>query len=166
VSWSSGKAVISPCGTYRYRLERSTELEGKTGLWIGINPSTADHITNDHSIRKLYGFGERLHINHWLVGNVFAYRSVDVRDLARAEDPVGPRNLEHLLNMAVEADVVIAGWGNTNKVPRRLLPHFGRVIDLVTKIAGKDLMCWGRTASGDPCHPLMLRYETPLEKWA
>jgi hypothetical protein len=52
-------AVISPCGLYRYRLERHG-LSGAGGVaWIMVNPSTADATQDDATIRKVIGFTER-----------------------------------------------------------------------------------------------------------
>lgn len=44
----------------------------------------------------------------FLVGNAFAYRSVDVRALGKAGDPVGLDNDAHLDGIIAEADVLIA----------------------------------------------------------
>ena len=161
--WSSSDALISPCEQYRYRLERGMG-EGKIGLWIGVNPSTADAVENDHSIRKLFGFGKRLGIGHWYVGNLFAYRSTDIRGLARASDPVGVCNDIHLAEMMGRADLVIAGWGSLSKIPPRLR-YRAEEIRIMAERLHVPLWCWGFTKSGDPLHPLMLAYDTPLREW-
>ena len=59
--FANSSAVISPCGRYRYRLERDGPGEGRTVI-IMVNPSTADAETDDATIRKLKGFGAR---NGW-----------------------------------------------------------------------------------------------------
>jgi hypothetical protein len=160
----STSAAISPDGLYRWMLGREFEHPGRTALWVGVNPSTADAEQDDQSIRKLYGFGERLGISKWLVGNLFAYRATDVNELARATDPIGARCDEFLEKMTGQADVVIAGWGRVDKVPQRLR-H--RVDDVANRIVGtgKNLMCWGTCQDGSPRHPLMVPYSQPLEVW-
>ena len=35
-------AVISPCGLFRYRLERTVAMTGPAYAFFGINPSTGD----------------------------------------------------------------------------------------------------------------------------
>ena len=56
-------AVISPCGQYRYRLERAIAnpdpagvFRGKVVAFFGINPSTADANIDDATVRKWTGF--------------------------------------------------------------------------------------------------------------
>lgn len=33
-------AILSPCGLYRYRLERTVGMEGPVYAFFGVNPST------------------------------------------------------------------------------------------------------------------------------
>lgn len=69
-------AIISPCGKYRYRLEREGPGEGATAI-IMVNPSTADAENDDRTISKLRGFGlarEGDKTCHPLRGPVAAYR--------------------------------------------------------------------------------------------
>jgi hypothetical protein len=164
----SRSAVLSddPIQRYRYSLSRTLDQPGQVALWIGVNPSTADAEKDDASIRKLYGFGRDLGIRQWLVGNLFAYRSTDVRQLSSVLDPVGPDNDRYLLRMIKEADLLIAGWGNLSKIPNRLRQlHQTNRIAYLARSVGKPLMCWGTCGNGDPCHPLMLPYTTQLRKW-
>jgi hypothetical protein len=157
-------ALMSPDGQYRYKLVRTSSAEGRTALWLGINPSTADGEVDDASIRRLYGFGERLGIGTWLVGNLFAYRATDVKKLASAEAPIGPETDKYLAEMMAEANLVIAGWGSIGKVPRHLRPRWKEVVGLAQR-HGRDLLCWGTCADGHPLHPLMLPYTSVLRTW-
>lgn len=157
-------AELSLDGRYRWTLSRTLGKPGRTALWIGVNPSTADAEKDDHSIRKLYGFGERLNIRTWWVGNLFSYRATDVNELALVQDPVGPGSDYYLTDMIKEADLVIAGWGRIDKVPPHLRYREAEVIALVHK-EGKQLMCWGTCQDGSPRHPLMVPYSTNLEVW-
>lgn len=63
-------ASLSDCGLYRYRLERSTGLAGKVAAGIMVNPSTADAVTDNHTIRKWNGFAERLGVSRFYVANL------------------------------------------------------------------------------------------------
>ena len=109
-------AIISECGHYRYRLDREIYPFKPAVAVIMVNPSTADATTNDATIRKLLGFGERRGWGRLIVGNLFAWRSKDVHDLANAADPIGPENDAHLRQIFLEADCVIAAWGPSAKV--------------------------------------------------
>lgn len=158
------QAVLTNDGLYRLKLGRKMATGRKVGLWLGVNPSTADAELDDASIRKLYGFGERLDIGEWWVGNMFAYRATDVRTLARIQDPIGSATDVYLAQMMDAADVVIAGWGSIGKVPLRLQGRW-RDLVLLADERGKELMCWGTCGDGHPRHPLMLAYDTPLVPW-
>jgi len=157
-------AELSDDGVYRYKLGRVFDWPGKTALWIGVNPSTADAEIDDQSIRKLYGFAEKLQFRRWLVGNLFAYRATDVTELAKAADPIGRANDAYLAEMVDEADVVVAGWGRIDKIPLRLRDRVDQVANMIMS-RGRKLCCWGTCQDGSPRHPLMIPYSTRLEPW-
>lgn len=161
----SSYAIISEDGLYRYQLGRVMDWPGQTALWIGINPSTADAEVDDQSIRKLYGFAEKLNIREWMVGNLFAYRTTNVEDLRWSTiHPIGNLCDHYLREMIEKADLVVVGWGRIDKVPVDL--RF-RVDDVCRMIIaeGKMPMCWGTCQDGSPRHPLMIPYSTRLERW-
>lgn len=155
-------AILSPCGTYRYRLERNVMFTGgPTYAFFGVNPSTADATLDDATVRKWTGFVKRWGGRRFIVGNVFAYRATDVRELAQASDPIGPENIRHLQDIVAEADVLVPCWGNRSKVPQQLR-HRMAIVKSHLMASGKPVRCFGFTASGDPLHPLMLGYDTKL----
>lgn len=158
-------AIISDCGSYRYRLERHQgSLYGSTAI-IMVNPSTADAEKDDATIRKLRGFGERNRWGRLIIGNLFAYRVTDVRELGTVSDPVGPENDDHLIRMLAECDQVICAWGPVSKQPRMQRNRFLNVLSLIYG-AGLDPLCIGEPAKcGHPKHPLMLPYDSPIMKW-
>ncbi len=172
-------AIISPCGLYRYRLERDHlpplaeciidddtlhPLAGKVVAFFGINPSTADASVDDATVRKWIGFCRRWGVARFIVGNVFSYRATDVKELARVLDVKGQSHHAHLYDIIKEADVLVPCWGNSNKVPARLRPSVGDLLSTLT-MSGKPVMHFGLTTGGDPMHPLMLAYSTPLIPW-
>jgi hypothetical protein len=158
-------AIISQCGKFRYRLERNVMFTGgPTYAFFGVNPSTADATIDDATVRKWIGFVKRWGGRNFIVGNVFAYRSTDVKGLMSADDPFGPENRDHLANIVAEADVLVPCWGDTKKVSGPLRHAFGHtMVELLS--TGKPVKTFGLTAGGDPKHPLMLGYDTPLIEW-
>lgn len=165
--FSANSAIISPCGLYRYRLERDGPGVGQTAV-IMVNPSTADAEQDDATIRKLRGFGRRYQWGRILVGNLFAYRATDVRELGwiADADPIGPDNDRLLAMAALEADRVIFAWGPVSKVPRRLRDRW-RVVDRLFRDKGHVPMSIGVPAlCGHPKHPLMLPYSLTLQPWS
>ena len=160
-------AILSPCGLYRYRLDRTVGMAGPVFAFFGINPSTADATTNDATVRKWIGFTKAWGGSRFIVGNVWPLRSTDVRALADATRwlDIGRENTRHILAMADEADVLVPCWGDRSKVPRRM---HNDLDDLLSLLRGtrKPVMHLGLTKGGDPKHPLMLGYSTPLVPWA
>ena len=154
-------AVISTCGLYRMRLDRDIQATGCVFAFFGVNPSTAGPEVDDATTRKWIGFTRINGGRKYIAGNPFAYRSKDVRKLAEVSDPVGPSNFMRIRHIIEDADILVPCWGNRSKVPKNL--HF--VLDGLMEIlmaSGKPVKVFGLTKSGDPMHPLMLGYDTPL----
>lgn len=166
-------AILSACGTFRYELQRDVDtlrgamvsmdgqLDGKVVAFFGINPSTADAIDNDPTVRRWIGFCHLWGATRFIVGNAFAFRSKNVKLLREQHDPIGPENDDHLHRIASQADMLVPCWGARNKLPRELQPRLDYVLDLL-RSTGKPLMCFGTTPAGDPLHPLYLPYTTEL----
>lgn len=160
-------AIISPCGTYRYRLERDLGGllgNGKTVAWIMVNPSTADATENDPTIRKVIGFSRRLGFGRIVVGNLFAFRATDIKALRAAADPIGPEAGDHFRRIMDEAETVIVAWGPCSKLPKWLRRRWCEITGYA-QARGITLMCLGTAQDGHPLHPLMLGYERPLIPW-
>ncbi len=138
-------AAISPCGNYRYSLERGWAQGGKKVLFIGLNPSTADATTDDPTIRRCVGFAKAWGYSGMLMGNLFAYRATDPSVLRRVADPIGPENDGCLKELHSRAAMTVAAWGNLGSWTGRdkaLLRMLGPTMSL------------GTTKSGYPRHPL------------
>lgn len=157
-------AIISPCGKYRYRLERDVAPKGPVYAFFGVNPSTADASVDDATVRKWIGFTTRWGASRFIVGNVFAFRATDVKALATADDPFGDDIGDHITDIISDADILVPCWGNTSKVPPQLQYAFDVLMDALVS-SGKQVLHFGLTKSGDPKHPLMLGYGTQLQAW-
>ncbi len=161
-------AILSyerPTPLYRYRLERHIGGGGGPVAFIMVNPSTADHVEDDQTIRKVIGFAQRLDACRVIVGNLFAYRATDVRELRDAGfKAVGPLNDLHLEIMMREADRVIVAWGSRDKIPARERDRTYAISALAYRASVK-LECLGVTAKGDPLHPCMISYDRPVQPW-
>lgn len=157
-------AVISACGSYRYRLSRQFGFSYRAATFIGVNPSTADAEVDDATVRKCIGFAKRWGFDGIEIINLFAFRSTDVRALATAADPVGPRNDYHTKEALLNADFIVPCWGSVTKLPDALVGRIGIVRDWIVSVDA-PVKCLGFTKHGDPKHPLMLGYDTPLVDW-
>lgn len=146
-----GSALFSPCRTWRYRLLREWEGGAGTAFWLMLNPSTADAVRVDPTVRRAVAFSMRWGRARTLVGNVFALRATSPGHLYTHEDPVGPGNDAHLSAMAEESDIVVLAWGNhalhggrARRIAQLMLPHAEKCVLLST------------TKSGMPGHPLYI----------
>lgn len=129
-----------------------------------VNPSTADAVTDDATIRRVVGFGIRFGWSKVIVVNVFAYRATDVRVLAQVPDPIGPDNAQHLRLILDEAEVALVAWGSLSKLPLALRDEW-RNVSAIAGAAGKQLKCLGVANDGHPRHPLMLSYQSKVADW-
>lgn len=165
----SGSAIISDCGRYRYRLDRSYAPAGRPFgprlAVVMVNPSTADAGTDDATIRKVIGFARRHSFFRVTVGNLFAWRATDVRELRTAPDPVGPENDDHLRRICADAQAMLFAWGPTSKLPKELRDRW-REVDALVRAAGHVPLCLGTAGDGHPFHPLMRPYDAPLLAWS
>lgn len=150
-------AVISDCGKYRYVLKRSlgSVLRWyKPMLFIMLNPSTADAMTDDPTIRKCMGFAKREGMTHITVVNLFALRSTFPKQLKLADDPVGPLNDQYLDEEIKRHAVVVAAWGAHQFA-------LGRALKVYRE--HQPFMCLGTTKHGCPRHPLYVGYKSELQ---
>ncbi len=157
-------AVISACGLYRYRLDRAMLQPGIVFAYAGVNPSKAGPVVEDQTTLKWRGFTVRNGGSRYIAINPYAYRATSVQELAGVADPVGPDNPRYIREVIAEADVLVPCWGNTHKVPPRLRHRFAELLALMRN-SGKPIRIFGLTQTGDPKHPLMLGYDTPLQDW-
>ncbi|MGX6999851.1 DUF1643 domain-containing protein [Caballeronia sp. KNU42] len=159
-------AIVSECGQYRFRLEREVSMDGVTFAFFGINPSTADATLDDQTVRKWSGFTAINGGRRFIVGNISAFRATSVKDLAKNLIPPARHweNLGHLSRILDEADVLVPCWGNRSKAPAHMHNDFDAVLAMLL-VSGKPVRHFGLTKSGDPRHPLMLGYNTPLTEW-
>lgn len=96
--------------------------------------------------------------------SAFAFELHYERELIQQDDPEGPDNTEHLFEIIKAADVLVPCWGTRTKLPRAL---HARLDWMTTLLQGfdKPVRIFGLAQSGDPLHPLMLGYNTPLVEW-
>lgn len=159
-------ASLSDCGQYRYRLWQQWS-NGRVLTWVMLNPSTADHLKDDPTIRRVRGFSERWDFGSFQVINLFALRSTDPNQLLRAmaegEDVFGPENEQAIRSALADTHCdVICAWG-AHKATQT--PAGQRAIQLVRQLSGRRLCTLGTTKNGSPRHPLYLPNGTERQRW-
>lgn len=149
-------AILSPDGTYRYRLTRRWGL-GPGVLFVMLNPSTADAERDDPTIRRCFRFARDWGYDGLTVCNLFAYRVTDPKRLPADDSAVGPSNNTWLTREAASADLTIAAWGAHPAARRRSA--------VVMNLLG-PLHVLGLTKRGDPRHPLYMPLASQPMPWS
>lgn len=140
-------AEISDDGIYRFVLGRRWDENLPECVFIMLNPSTADATKDDPTIRRCISFAKSLGCGSLVVGNLYAFRATDPRDLFRADEPTGGlKNDEVLTDLFSRGHVVIAGWGAHGKPSR---------VEEVLRLPGAErVTALAVTKAGAPRHPL------------
>jgi hypothetical protein len=139
---------------YRYELRRVWDTTLPLLCFIMLNPSTADAMQDDATIRKCMGFARRWKYGGIIVVNLFALRSTDWRNLLKVNDPIGFGNEDYIRKAIIEADVICA-WGTHGEIMGR-----GHTMEVWLQNMNVNYFTFGRCTNGQPKHPLMLGYVT------
>jgi hypothetical protein len=163
-------AVFSPDGRYRYLLTRQVGSGPGVATFIMLNPSTADGENDDPTIRKCVGFARQWGCGRLQVVNLFALRATDPSEIAKADDPVGPENADHL-QRAIEVSShprepacpgpLVCAWGVRGAYRGQDLRLLGWLERFSVRPYALSI-----TKDGHPRHPLYVSYSTRLLPFA
>jgi hypothetical protein len=155
-------AVLSACGRYRYLLTRRWS-DLPVLVFIMLNPSTADGLVDDATIRSCMRLARKLGRGGIVVVNLFALRSTDPLGLKGDPDPIGPRNDEVIRKVVEFSDVVVA-WGSHRKIAGMVEARSAAVLtELFKPVASETaVFCFGRNGDEQPRHPLYIPTEMKL----
>lgn len=160
-------AVISECGLYRYELTRRWSI-GRNVNFVMLNPSTADALKDDNTIRRCIGFARDNGFASLTVTNLFALRTSSPKVLKQkleryALTDGGSAAIEHLVRAAFKSDMIICAWGSTEWAQER------------AEFVRRNLLAWSEhkrlhalriTPKGRPEHPLYLPSILKPELWS
>ena len=176
MDYSNTSAVLSRCGTYRYRLRREWRELGISENWnwdtdeplsvlfIMLNPSTADAQKDDATIRRCVGFARDWGYERMEVVNLFAARTRYPADLFGLAYPIGPDNEMHVSNAISEAGLIVCAWGNHGK-------HMGQDQVMLQWVANNRVSSRHEphvlrfNANKVPAHPLYVPKATRPVRW-
>ena len=145
---------------HRYILRRSWIGTGGQINFVMLNPSTADDVVDDPTIRKCVGFAKRWGYSSLVVTNLFAFRATEPRDLqillssSETWDIAkgGPENERVVIDSAKESALVCCAWGDHGRI-------LWQASDLIKRLGKEfDLWCIGLTTAGKPLHPSRAAY--------
>ena len=142
--------ILSPCRQYRYCLWREWDkMKPSYAVFVGLNPSTADEVEDDPTIRRCVGYAKQWGFGALCMVNLFAYRATRPKVMQAHLAPEGEENDRWLVQVARDASVVVAAWGAHGS-------HRGRDKAVIRLLAG-SLSCLAKTKDGHPRHPLYLK---------
>lgn len=153
-------ALISDCGQYRYHLQRTWgDTWGKRLCYIMLNPSTADGLTDDATIRICVGRAKRMGMSGIDVVNLFAYRSTDPARLYEISYPISEPTQPDLNTLMIESyarhsAMVICAWGRHG-----ILHERGRIVLSALRQQGIQPHALRLNKDGSPAHPLRIGYD-------
>lgn len=165
LSYEKPRAVFSDCinprahacaqecigRVFRYELEWPTAGHGYGRvLFVLANPSTATHLKPDPTVTRCINYAMRWGFAWCGVVNVRAWRETDPKLMPEDPQAIGPLNDAHIAQMAIDADLVVCGWG---KLGGTRGPEVLRIIRRVEKVPHALKL----TKAGEPWHPLYLR---------
>lgn len=154
--------IFSECRRYRYTLWRmlNGDRVERYSVFICLNPSTADEINDDPTIRRCIGFSKQWGMDAFCMLNLFAFRATDPVVMKREPYPVGADNDTRLIEIASGAAICIAGWGTHGAHLYRGIKVKRMLID-----AGIKIHHLGLSKDGFPKHPLYLKSSTEPTIW-
>ncbi len=169
-------AAFSACGQYRWWLRRCWDSQAPVLLFIGLNPSRADGVRDDPTLRRLVGFARCWGYGALEVVNLFARISPAPAALKRVGDPVGESN-DAWLQRAQEgaicstrpgacpvAPAIWLGWGNQGAWRGRDQQVLALLQTADTMRQCRPVWCLGLTAAGQPRHPLYVAAATARQR--
>jgi len=158
------EATFNDTRDRRYSLSRVWAGDGAARvLWVMLNPSKADALKDDSTVRKCVGFSRRWGFGGLNVVNLFSVRATNPRALYEPETPVAvdDTDLETWREYADAAPLIVFAWGAHGAHMDRCV----RFVDEVAPFLNKEVVTLGFGKHGQPLHPLHLSYQTPRIPW-
>jgi hypothetical protein len=151
-------AIFDETRQYRYSLWRSWEDRGNRVVFVSLNPSQANEVDDDPTIRRCIGFARDWGYRSVEIVNLFAYCATKVSTLRKARDPIGSENDLYIRQAAERADMLIYAWGNWGSLR-------GRNLEVQSLLQEFNSGCLGLTGRGNPKHPLYLPKQTRIVRY-
>ena len=99
---------------FRYQLTRRVGFGERTVVFVMLNPSTADEVVNDPTVRRCINYANTWGYGWLIVTNLSPLRATDPKVLLEAgaePEEVRRKNERCILEAAEVADLVVAAYG-------------------------------------------------------
>lgn len=152
-------AAVSDCGRYRRLLRRVWDRDRPRVLYAMLNPSTADALDDDPTIRSCVRLADANGFGGMEVVNLYDLRATYPDELFSAAVRCTQANPHAIAAASGRCDLAVVAWGSHRSVT-------GHDVDRLLDALGRRLVyCLGTTKSGAPKHPLYLKTGTPYTVW-
>jgi len=147
---------------YRYELRRTWDLSLPLVVFVMLNPSTADALKDDATIRKCMRFAWMWNYGGIVVVNLFAWRATNPKTVAALPDQrrIGFFNDDFIEAAVTESgsQLTVCAWG----AQAFARPRATVVTEMLHRVCLIPPRCLRLSAKGDPWHPLYVPYATEL----
>lgn len=140
-------AHFSNCRNYRYVLWRVWDVSKSRIMFIGLNPSTANEISDDPTIRRVKKMAQDWGYGGVYMTNLFALVATHPYELLQCPDPING-NDEWLIKIASITGDIIFAWGNFKIAQERAK----KVIEMFPNAKALQI-----NKNGSPKHPLYVK---------
>lgn len=153
-------AHLSEDKRYRYSLVRIWDVARPMAMFVGLNPSTADALVDDPTIRREVNFCKDWGYGALLKANLFALRETLPERMLCESQPIGKHNDDWLKAMAAKSKIIVCAWGKDGK-------HLERDWDVCNMLTdlGYTLHALKLNKDGTPGHPLYLKADLRPFVW-
>lgn len=147
-------ANFSKDGLHRYSLWRIWNKSLPLVMFIGLNPSTANGIDDDPTIRSVIRIAKRNGFGGVYMMNCWTYISTDPKGLLMSEyaDAINRQNLREIADQCTE---IVFAWGNFDVVKKH-----GRDQELIAMFPNAKALQLNK--NGSPKHPLYCKTDSVL----
>lgn len=148
-------AEFSKCRNYRYVLWRRWNTELPMLSIIGLNPSTANEISDDPTIKRVCAIAKNNGFGGIYMLNLFAWVTAYPDELLKCPDPVADNDrwLRKVADLSAE---VVFAWGNFKEAQDRAK----QVTSMFQNAKALHI-----NKNGSPKHPLYCRADSKLIKF-
>ena len=137
-------AEFSTCRNYRYALWRIWDMNKPKVMFIGFNPSTANEISDDPTIRRVKSIAHNLDFGGVYMANLFAWVTPYPDELLKCTDPIKGNDL-WLKKIASLCAEIIFAWGSFKEAQEQAMKVIMMFPEAKALVINKD---------GSPRHPL------------
>jgi len=150
-------AEFSPCRKFRYKLWRIWDETLPLVMFIGLNPSTADEVKDDHTVKNVGKIAKQNGYGGFYMMNSFPFIATDPKQLVDLTN--NEINDQALLEVKSKCDDVVFAWGSFD-----IMKKTSRSQQLINMFP--DAKALKINKDGSPKHPLycnstciLLQYE-------